>query len=119
MSGRPQHAYGTVARANWGASHETALYTVGDLIWIPEGAASVLSGRTGFGLHRVESCFSIDECASFYYRVCRATIIGSKGSLRIATDWNDCSDRVHVIVGGNDFTAGWLLLHAEPKIGEA
>lgn len=116
MSGRgPQHPYGHRPFSNWGEGAAQAEYVVGDLVYVPEGCAAVRDARCKPGLHRVESCFSIGEDPSFYYRLCPAAVEGSKGQLRVKTNWWECSDRLHVIPGNCDYAAGWILLHREQE----
>jgi len=109
--GLPQMPYGFVAKSNWGEGPTEAQYAVGDVVYVAPGCASVLSARCEAGLHRVESCFSIGEDASFYYRLSPTRFVGVKGAIRILTDWDTCSDRVHVIPGQCDYTAGWVRLY--------
>lgn len=104
--------YGFVATSDWGSGDAKAEYAVGDVVYVAPDCPAVLDDRCEPGLHRVESCFSISEDASFYYRLSRARIVGAKGALRVATDWDDCSGRLHVFPNGKDYTAGWLRLYS-------
>ncbi len=116
MSGRPQLEIGQRAAAGWG-QHPDVLseYAVGDVVYIPEGSNAILSGRVdGVGMYRVESVFSIGEDASYYYRVCPCNIRKGRGlKLEVVTVWETTvSDRIHVIIGGMDMTAGWVRLYS-------
>jgi hypothetical protein len=113
----PQMPYGFLATSNWGEGDARAEYIIGDVVYVPKGCSAVLSHRCKQGLHRVEACFSIGEDASFYYRLSPSEIVGAKGTLRVRTDWDSCSDRLHVIPGGVDFTAGWILLFRHVEAG--
>lgn len=73
---------------------------------------AVIEGRAKTGLHRITSCFSIDEGPSFYYRLSLATVVDGR---RIKTDWRNVSDRLHVIPGQCDYTLGWVVLYDEPE----
>lgn len=115
MRNTPDQGYGFRSRNNWGEGTELAQYTVGDVVYVPPGSAAVLSGRCEAGLHRVLSCFSIGEDASWYYRLSPCDIAGEKGQLRIKTDWEVVSDRLHVIPGKCDYTAGWIRLYNHPE----
>jgi hypothetical protein len=111
MPGSPQHRIGTRAVCNWGAGDACSEYVVGDVVYVPEGCAAVLDDRCTPGLHRVESVFSIGEDASFYYRVSPTEVVG----YRLRTDWGQVSDRLHVIPGRCDFTAGFIRLSKTPE----
>lgn len=115
----PQMPYGFRAVSNWGEGNATAEYVVGDVVYVPPKCAAVLGDRCEPGTHRVEACFSIGEDASFYYRLSPCEIVGEKGALRVKTDWGSCSDRLHVIPGGGDFTAGWIRLYEHPEANGA
>lgn len=90
-------------------------YAVGDVVYIPPGAACILDERVYHpGLWRVESVFSIGEDASYYYRVSPARLVPGRSALRLelVTEWDEVvSNRVHVIPGHCDYTAGWVRLY--------
>lgn len=113
----PQMPYGFRARSNWGEGNAIAEYVVGDIVYVPPTCAAVLGDRCEPGLHRVESCFSIGEDASWYYRLSPCEIAGRKGQLRVRTDWGSCSDRIHVIPGNCDWTLGFIRLYQEAESG--
>jgi hypothetical protein len=110
VSARPQMPYGFRARSNWGEGDALAEYVIGDLVYVSKSAPAVLSERCAAGLHRVESCFSVGEDARFYYRLCPAEIVGERGRLRVKTDWESVSDRIHVGPDLTDYTLGWVRL---------
>ncbi len=104
--------YGFVATSNWGSGDARAEYAVGDIVYVAPDCPGVTDNRCEPGLHRVESCFSIGEDASFYYRLSPTQIVGQKGAIRILTDWNSCSDRLHVVPGECNYTDGWVRLYS-------
>lgn len=114
----PQHGIGHRAINNWGEGSVRSEYAVGDVVFVPKGCAAVLDKRCQPGLHRIESVFSIGEDASYYYRVCPTEIVSgrSKYRLEMVTDWDGVvSDRIHVIPGHCDYTAGFIRLYEANK----
>lgn len=115
MSARPQHEIGYRAAARWGERPDVlSEYASGDLVYIPPGSNCLLEDRVSeAGLYRVVGVFSIGEDASWYYRVSPCEIRQGRGlKLELVTDWLSVSDRIHVIPGNVDMTAGWVRLYS-------
>jgi hypothetical protein len=113
---RYQGHYGHRPRSNWGSGDEHAAFAVGDIVYVPAGCAAIEAGRIDCpGVYRVTACFAISEDPSFYYRVSPMEPVGRGDRWR--TLWHTVSDRVHVLHGKRDYTAGWVLLHmADPDL---
>lgn len=103
-------AFGHRPLSAWGDGDIPSPYAEGDVVFVPDDCAAILSGRleSGPGVHRVVAAFSIGEGAEWYFRLSPMRPTGRGDRWTTDTAWT--SDRLHQIPGKCDYTAGWTLL---------
>jgi hypothetical protein len=114
VAARFDHGHGYRSRSDWGDGGLLSDLAEGDLVYIAADAPAFAAGRipsqhaTTPGrcqrdLYRVVSTMSIGPGPQWNYRVSPVLPDGT-------TDWASRSDRLQVIPGSCDYTAGWQLV---------
>ena len=101
--------YGFRPKSNWGEGEFDAPFTEGDIVFVPPGNERIEYPTSEHCIFRMISAFSIAEGPEWYFRVSPMFPTGRGDRWRTDTAW--ISDRLHIIPGTCDWTAGFVKIH--------